>query len=265
MDCFASLAMARTGDTSSRIIRPAGASENMDGITRRELVPAEHHIGVQREIENCERAGHVDGPGADPFHRASMPWDAGAGHTIHLARTKSPTELKRRALSRSAEGVSRLARSHLRRHADRELAVTVSECGGVDLLELDRAGEHALLPFVVLGVVLELGHHFFREQLERLANVLMRVLAGLVEQDHLIDMRGAEAPQFLADRLRRADQAAAQRGLLRLRVLALPLVVLVPHVDGARRRPLPVLRLAVIAQRELKEGGAVGAPARLLV
>ena len=46
---------------------------------------------------------------------------------------------------------------------------------------------------------------------------------------------------------------------------ALPLVVLVPHVDGAGRRALPVLRRAVIAQRELEEGGAVGARPRLLV
>ena len=70
---------------------------------------------------------------------------------------------------------------------------------------------------------------------------------------------------FFADGFRRADQAAAQRRLLRFRIFALPLVVFVPHVDGARRRTLAVLRRAVEAQRELEEGGAVGARARLLV
>ena len=95
--------------------------------------------------------------------------------------------------------------------------------------------------------------------------MLMGVLAGLVEQDHLVDMGGTETPQLLSDGFRRSDQAAAQRRLLRLRIVALPLVVLVPHVDGAGIRALPVLRGAVIAQRELEEGGAVGPGASLLV
>ena len=33
----------------------------------------------------------------------------------------------------------------------------------------------------------ELGHHFPGEQLERFADVLVAGLAGLVEQDHLVD------------------------------------------------------------------------------
>jgi hypothetical protein len=86
-----------------------------------------------------------------------------------------------------------------------------------------------------------------------------------LSKDHLVDMRGTEPPQFLPDGFRRADQAAAQRRFLRFRIVALPLVVLVPHVDGARRRALAVLRGAVEAQRELEEGGAVGARAGFLV
>src|SRR5256886_11196735 len=95
--------------------------------------------------------------------------------------------------------------------------------------------------------------------------MLMGVLARLVEQDYLVDVGRAETPQLLADGFRRSDQAAAQRRLLRFRVLALPLVVLIPHVDGARIRALPVLRGAVEAKRELEEGGAVRTGAGLLV
>src|SRR5947199_10719611 len=95
--------------------------------------------------------------------------------------------------------------------------------------------------------------------------MLMGVLARLVEQDYLVDVGRAETPQLPSDGFRRSDQAAAQRGLLRFRVLALPLVVLVPHVDGAGIRALPVLRGAIEAQRELEEGGAVGPGTGLLV
>src|SRR5438552_9440933 len=82
-----------------------------------------------------------------------------------------------------------------RRHIHRELAVAIPERFGIDLFELDRAAEHPLLPGLVFGIVPELRHHFRREQLQRLADMLVAVLAGLVEQDHLVDMRGAEAPQ----------------------------------------------------------------------
>src|SRR3981189_2736620 len=54
---------------------------------------------------------------------------------------------------------------------------------------------------------------------------------------------------FFADGFRRPDQAPAQRPLLGFRILALPLVVFVPHVDGAGIWPLPVLRGAIEAQR----------------
>ena len=54
----------------------------------------------------------------------------------------------------------------------------------------------------MLGDVLEFRHHFLAEQFERLANMLMGVLARLIEQDHLVDMGGAEPPQLLADGFR---------------------------------------------------------------
>ena len=71
---------------------------------------------------------------------------------------------------------------------DRELAIAIDECRGVDLLKLDRAAHHAGLPGLMLGIVLELRHYFLAEQFERLADMLVAVLAGLIEQDHLIDM-----------------------------------------------------------------------------
>ena len=95
--------------------------------------------------------------------------------------------------------------------------------------------------------------------------MLMGVLAGLIEQDHLIDVRCPEPPQFLPDGLRRSDQTAAQCGLLRFRIFALPLVVFVPHVHGARCGTLTVLRSAVKTKRELKKRRSVGARPRLLV
>ena len=73
---------------------------------------------------------------------------------------------------------------------------------GVELLELDLAGQHRLLPRLVLGlVVVELRHHLVGEQLEAGADVLVGVLAGLVEQDHLVDVRLLEPVQALADRV----------------------------------------------------------------
>src|ERR1700753_751037 len=92
----------------------------------------------------------------------------------------------------------------------RQFSVTVAEGFRIDLLELDRSGHDAGLPGRVLGIVLELWHYFFGKQLERFADMFVAVLSGLVEQDHLVDMRRPEAPQFLADGLWRFDQAAAQ-------------------------------------------------------
>src|SRR6185503_3664540 len=108
-------------------------------------------------------------------------------------------------------------------------------------------------------------HYLAAEQLKRLADVLVRVLAGLVEQDDLVDVGGLELGELLADGVGRADQPAAQGRLLGIRIGALPRVVLVPHVDGAGRRALAVSGGAVEAQRELEERRAVRALPRLLV
>ena len=136
-------------------------------------------------------------------------------------------------------GRAGLLRLDLDRH--RLGAVAVLEGRRLDLLELDLARHHLGLPGLVRRVVaVEFRHHLAAEQLERLADVLVRVLAGLVEQDHLVDVGGLELGELLADGVGRADQAAAQRRFLGVGVGALPGVVLVPHVDGAGRRALAV-------------------------
>src|SRR4029079_2805460 len=67
-------------------------------------------------------------------------------------------------------------------------AVAVRECRGVYLLEFDLAIQHLLLPLEQLGMgALELGHHFLGKELQRFADVLMLVAAGLVEQHDLVD------------------------------------------------------------------------------
>ena len=61
--------------------------------------------------------------------------------------------------------------------------------GEIQLLELDLAAEHLLLPGLMLSfLAVEFRHHFLGEQLERLADVLMLVLARLVEQDDAVDV-----------------------------------------------------------------------------
>src|SRR5207302_9580208 len=111
-------------------------------------------------------------------------------------RSPSPQgEINTRNASAAAVGLSRHRNFRRRRHdVDGQFAVTVLERFSVDLLKLDCATHDAPLPGVMLGIVAELRHHFASEQLKGIADVLMAVLAGLVEQDHLIDMRGAEAP-----------------------------------------------------------------------
>ena len=65
---------------------------------------------------------------------------------------------------------------------------------------------------------MELRHHFLGEQLKPFADMLVRVLPRLIEHDDLIDMARLELPQFLADRVRRADQSATQSLLDDIRV-----------------------------------------------
>ena len=50
-------------------------------------------------------------------------------------------------------------------------------------------------------MALKLGDHLTPEQLQGFADVLMRILAGLVEQDDLIDVGGLELGELLAQRL----------------------------------------------------------------
>src|SRR3954447_12811799 len=88
-----------------------------------------------------------------------------------------------------------------RRHADGELAVAVGERLGVDFLELDLAAHDALLPGRLRRIILEFRHHLAAEQLQRFADVLVAVLARLVQKDDLVDMRALETLQLLADGL----------------------------------------------------------------
>ncbi len=73
----------------------------------------------------------------------------------------------------------------------------------VDLVELDRARQHAALPLLVLALALvEVRHDLGREHLEALADVGMRVLPRLVEQDHLVDVRLLELREAVCARCR---------------------------------------------------------------
>src|SRR4029453_14364672 len=61
---------------------------------------------------------------------------------------------------------------------------------GVGRLDLDTPGQDVGLPARVLRFArVELRHDLAREQLEALADVLVRRPPGLVEQDHLVDTR----------------------------------------------------------------------------
>src|SRR5579871_3952065 len=52
---------------------------------------------------------------------------------------------------------------------ERQFAVAIGEFSGVDFLELDRTAHHAGFPVVMFAIMLELGHHFAREQFEGFA------------------------------------------------------------------------------------------------
>src|SRR5260370_22533810 len=93
--------------------------------------------------------------------------------------------------------------SRLRGDLHRIGAVAVAEGGGVDLFELDFAAQHLGLPSLLLGHArVEFGHHLAGEEFEALADVLVRVLAGLVQQNDLVDMRALEPPQLAPQGLR---------------------------------------------------------------
>src|SRR5436309_2946015 len=64
-----------------------------------------------------------------------------------------------------------------------------------------------LLLLASLLVLVELGHDLLGEQLERLADVLVLVVAGLAHEDHLVDAGRGVAPEQVADLLGRAHGA----------------------------------------------------------
>src|ERR1700746_849415 len=91
-------------------------------------------------------------------------------------------------------------------------AVALAERSGIDLFELDLARQHLALPGLLRGLVgVEFWHHLAGEQFEALADVLVGVLAGLVEQNDLVDVRGLEPPELAPQGLGGADQPAGAR------------------------------------------------------
>src|SRR4029077_3886702 len=114
-------------------------------------------------------------------------------------------------LSRCRSAAGRLLR-RLRADLHRIGAVAVAEGRGVDLFELDLAGEHLALPGLLLGDAgVEFGHDLSGEELEALANVRVGVFAGLVWESDWVDMRVLDAPQLAPQGLGRADQPAGER------------------------------------------------------
>src|SRR5215469_13147626 len=98
------------------------------------------------------------------------------------------------ARNRNARPATRARMVSGRRRLGRELhrigTIAVAERRRLDFLERDLAGDHLCLPgFLLANAVVELRHHLAGKELEAFANVLVRVLAGLVEQDHLVDVR----------------------------------------------------------------------------
>ena len=111
----------------------------------------------------------------------------------------------------------------------------------------------------------EFRHHFLGEQFQAFADMLVRVLAGLIEQDDLIDMAGFEPPQLLPDGFGGPDQAATQRLVGQIRVRPLPLLILVPQADRSGGGAFAIAGIAVIRQRKLEERHPVRSPARFLI
>ena len=84
------------------------------------------------------------------------------------------------------------------------------------LLALERGGDEGRELFRLARLArrrlgLELRHHFGGEQLERLADVVVAVASGLLQEDHLVDAAFAEARKVLAHVLRRADAGRVGR------------------------------------------------------
>ena len=110
-------------------------------------------------------------------------------------------------------------------------------------LALERGGDVgrellglARLPRRRLG--LERGHHLGGKQLQRLADVVVAVAAGLLQEDDLVDTAFDEAGKMRAHVLRRADAGrigadALDRGDHRFSAVAAQLHVLAPEIGAA--------------------------------
>jgi hypothetical protein len=104
----------------------------------------------------------------------------------------------------------------------------------------------------------ELGHDFASEQLERLADVVVPVLAALLDEDRLVHAGILEDAEHLAELRRRADAAGAGAERLGPDLIAHGLVA-IPDVRAPRR---VLAEHVMMRQRELEEPEAVVATAR---
>lgn len=91
--------------------------------------------------------------------------------------------------------------------------------------------------------------------------MLVRILAGLIKQNNLVDVRGLELAQLIANGLRRADQAPRHCPGVGFGIGMLPFLVLIPQRHRAWRWTQAVLAntlRTVVVQRELEERNASG-------
>lgn len=120
------------------------------------------------------------------------------GHSPNENGTKNSANADVRNLCKS-----NLLRGRRLRRDLGEFAEAVLVGGRVDLVELDLAGEDLAFPVLVGGLHgVEFGHDLGREKFEAFADVFVGVVAGLIEENDLVDVRGRELAEFLGDRLR---------------------------------------------------------------
>ena len=119
---------------------------------------------------------------------------------------------------------------------------------GVDLLEFDlaRPAPCCFHAWCSGSWPINSGITSRGEQLQAFADMLVRVLAGLVQQDDLVDVRGLEPPQLAPDGFRRADQPAGQRVLRASGLSRFHLLYSSHMLTVSGRRPLAVARAAVV-------------------
>src|SRR6188768_3733991 len=122
---------------------------------------------------------------AAPEHRSPVTHLVDEGTTSTKALAKSAERFGARSADGTRHHVAHLLRRHLRRLAARGEVVRF----GVDVFELEFARQYRRFPLLVLRFPrMELGHHFAREQFQTAADVGVRILAGLVQEDDLIDV-----------------------------------------------------------------------------